>query len=445
MLHTDRLRIYPASREQMEAMIASEKDAELKKAYSEMLECCLRHPDQRDWYAAWMIEKTDGTPVGDLCFKGLRENGIAEIGYGILEEYQGQGYATEAVRAACRWAFLHPELRSLEAETDAGNVASQRVLEKCGFRPNGTCGEEGPRFSLAPVEMIPVETVNFRSYRDEDYEAVCDFLIELNRKDRTHINWNWARFEWMIEHPEFDKNARSSIGLWWSDGKVAGAAIYDMYFGEAFCGVLPECERLYPEILDYAYRELKDNSGLAVAINRENTAEIKAALQAGFERIDQQETIMEFSLDRTFSLTLPAGFQLREMDQITDREALAWLIWQGFDHGDDREAFESSLDHVPHIRKHFNKTLCLSAADPSGEPVSHCSLWFHPNTDYAYVEPVCTVPGCRGKGIASALLSEAFSRAKALGAKKAYVISDLPFYENLGFEKTQHYPFYRKV
>ena len=95
-----------------------------------------------------MIEKTDGTHIGDLCFKGLREDGIAEIGYGILEAYQGQGYATEAVQAACRWAFLHPDVRSLEAETDAGNAASQRVLEKCGFRPNGIIGEEGPRFTL---------------------------------------------------------------------------------------------------------------------------------------------------------------------------------------------------------------------------------------------------------------------------------------------------------
>ncbi len=49
-----------------------------------------------------------------------------------------------------------------------------------------------------------------------------------------------------------------------------------------------------------------------------------------------------------------------------------------------------------------------------------------------------------GKGIASALLSEALNRAKALGAKKADVISNLPFYEKLGFEKAQHYSFYRK-
>ena len=149
MIQTDRLNIYPASREQMEAMIASEQDEELRKAYTEMLEGCLRHPEQRDWYAMWMIEQKDGIQVGDLCFKGLRENGVAEIGYGILEEYQGQGYATEAVQAACRWAFRHAEVKSLEAETEPGNAASQRVLEKCGFRPNGALGEEGPRFSLS--------------------------------------------------------------------------------------------------------------------------------------------------------------------------------------------------------------------------------------------------------------------------------------------------------
>ena len=45
----------------------------------------------------------------------------------------------------------------------------------------------------------------------------------------------------------------------------------------------------------------------------------------------------------------------------------------------------------------------------------------------------------------AALLSEAFNRAKALGAKTAYVISDLPFYEKLGFETVQLYTFYRKA
>jgi len=147
-----------------------------------MLEGCLRHPDQWDWYAIWMIEKTDGTHIGDLCFKGLREDGIAEIGYGILEEHQGQGYATEAVRAACRWAFLHPDVRSLEAETDARNAASQRVLEKCGFRPNGSFGEEGPRFSLAPMEVkinILTEETFIELYSSVGWEPPCEAQVRV--------------------------------------------------------------------------------------------------------------------------------------------------------------------------------------------------------------------------------------------------------------------------
>ena len=182
MIKNERLRIYPASQEQMEKYIASEKDEDLRKAYGEMLEGCLAHPREWDWYAMWLIEKTDGTHIGDLCFKGLREDGIAEIGYEILEEHQGQGYATEAVQAACHWAFLHPDVRSLEAETDAENAASQRVLEKCGFRPNGTFGEEGPRFSLTPMEVktsILTEETFTELYSSVGWEPPCQEQIRI--------------------------------------------------------------------------------------------------------------------------------------------------------------------------------------------------------------------------------------------------------------------------
>ena len=146
MIETKRLKIYPAAREQMEASIAAEADAGLKKAYAEMLEGCLRYPDEWQWYAMWMIELRDGTHIGDLCFKGLGANGAVEIGYGILEEYQGQGYATEAIDATVVWALKQSNVTRVEAETEPDNRASQRVLEKCGFLPSGTVGEEGPRF-----------------------------------------------------------------------------------------------------------------------------------------------------------------------------------------------------------------------------------------------------------------------------------------------------------
>ena len=146
MIETKRLSIYPAAREQMEALIASESGAALRAAYTEMLEGCLEHPDQWQWYAMWMIELRDGTHIGDLCFKGLGADGAVEIGYGILEGYQGQGYASEAVDAAVVWALKQAAVTRVEAETEPENRASRRVLEKCGFRPSGTFGEEGPRF-----------------------------------------------------------------------------------------------------------------------------------------------------------------------------------------------------------------------------------------------------------------------------------------------------------
>ena len=136
----------------MEALISSETNAELKAVYSEMLDGSLHNPDQWEWYAIWIIELSNGTHIGDLCFKGLDSNGVAEIGYGILEEYQGQGYATEAVEAALRWAFQNPNVTAIEAETDADNAASKRVLEKCGFLANGIIGKEGPRYTLKREE-----------------------------------------------------------------------------------------------------------------------------------------------------------------------------------------------------------------------------------------------------------------------------------------------------
>ena len=141
-----RIKVFPADRQQMEHMISATQDPELKKAYTEMLAGCLEHPEQWDWYAMWNIENEDGIPVGDLCFKGVEDGKNPEIGYGIDEEFRGRGYATEAVKLALAWAFGHPDVAAVGAETDPDNIASQKVLAKCGFKPTGTIGEEGPRF-----------------------------------------------------------------------------------------------------------------------------------------------------------------------------------------------------------------------------------------------------------------------------------------------------------
>ena len=148
MIETKNLKIYAASQNEMENFIEQQTNAVLKAAYKEMLNGCIENPEQWEWYAIWMIELKDGTHIGELCFKGLDSNGVVEIGYGIVEKYQEHGYATEAVKALSQWAFQEPKVLAIEAEIDDKNIASKKVLEKCGFVFSGKNGKEGPRYKL---------------------------------------------------------------------------------------------------------------------------------------------------------------------------------------------------------------------------------------------------------------------------------------------------------
>ena len=150
-IETERLFLYPISDEEMQAIIDNEKDHEMKKAYSEMLQGCLDNPKDRVWFATWNIELKNEpkTIVGDLCFKGITDDGMVEIGYGLKDGYCGNGYMTEAVRAMTEWAISQNKVSRVEAETDPDNQPSMNVLAKVGFIPNGETGEEGPRFVLA--------------------------------------------------------------------------------------------------------------------------------------------------------------------------------------------------------------------------------------------------------------------------------------------------------
>ena len=133
-IKTKRLIIKPLDDASLGKLLHRQTDPELIKAYGDMLLGCCRQPAARLWYTAWSISLYDGTMVGDICFKGPpNERGEVEIGYGILDGHQGHGYATEAVRAMCTWGFSMPGCYFIQAQTEPGNRASERVLEKSGF------------------------------------------------------------------------------------------------------------------------------------------------------------------------------------------------------------------------------------------------------------------------------------------------------------------------
>lgn len=146
VIKTKRLLIQPMTDEEIRELCKTASSEDLRTAYKGMLSGCEEDPQNRIWYAPWKMSlKKEGTYIGDLGFKGpVREHAV-EIGYGILKEYEGNGYMTEAAKALMEWALGMEGVVFIEAETAPDNKASQRILEKLGFVPDGE-GEEGPRF-----------------------------------------------------------------------------------------------------------------------------------------------------------------------------------------------------------------------------------------------------------------------------------------------------------
>lgn len=78
-----------------------------------------------------------------------------EVGYMLLPEAWGQGFATEMCGALLRFAFTHTALPEVVACTDPDNAASRHVLTKCGLRAEGmrrAYAEDVPGFRITRTE-----------------------------------------------------------------------------------------------------------------------------------------------------------------------------------------------------------------------------------------------------------------------------------------------------
>ncbi|GAB3145978.1 hypothetical protein GCM10027258_37310 [Amycolatopsis stemonae] len=89
-----------------------------------------------------IVDRESGLAVGDIGFHSAPDaDGSVEIGYGLIEPFQGRGLATEAVEALLAWTFGQPGVTTVRAETEEDHLPSRRVLEKTGFTLVRTDGE----------------------------------------------------------------------------------------------------------------------------------------------------------------------------------------------------------------------------------------------------------------------------------------------------------------
>ena len=111
------------------------------------------NPDHVGWWCWYALASGDSAGehqlVGGVGLKGAPVDGVLEIGYSVLPEFQCRGYATEMVHGLVEWAMSQPGVDRIIAQTEWANPASVRVLHKAGFTQiEDKQGSDGARFEL---------------------------------------------------------------------------------------------------------------------------------------------------------------------------------------------------------------------------------------------------------------------------------------------------------
>lgn len=100
------------------------------------------------WYGWYAVKRGIENEPDELVAAGgffgpPDENGSIEIGYSVVEQFRGKGYAGEMVSALIKIASENPKVKQICAHTVIDNQASIKVLLKNGFRRSGEPDTEG--------------------------------------------------------------------------------------------------------------------------------------------------------------------------------------------------------------------------------------------------------------------------------------------------------------
>jgi [ribosomal protein S5]-alanine N-acetyltransferase len=152
ILITERLELLPVTISVVEAVLAGDRArleglvnarcpvawpnrALIERAFYADVEAIKQDPKSRLWGDRVMITRGETRRVvGSVVFHGApSDDGAVEVAYGVEEDSQRQGYATEATKVSVDWALAHDGVSTVRAATPTWHVASQKVLERCGL------------------------------------------------------------------------------------------------------------------------------------------------------------------------------------------------------------------------------------------------------------------------------------------------------------------------
>ncbi len=125
---------------------------EENEAYQQF-EAWLQESQQGSYHCAVCLKKT-GRRIGlARLYRRLDRSPNYQLGYQILSQWQGQGFATESAQGMLRYGFGALKLARIEAYARPSNGASRRILKKIGMKEETTAFiYQGRRYCRYAIE-----------------------------------------------------------------------------------------------------------------------------------------------------------------------------------------------------------------------------------------------------------------------------------------------------
>ncbi|HCX63556.1 GNAT family N-acetyltransferase [Sedimentibacter sp.] len=275
-----------------------------------------------------------------------------------------------------------------------------------------------------------------------DFLAVYKFMIDIYEKDWR--NGVPAPFlEYALSSGWADKTMSHRNTIWEDDGRIVGFCFYESHIGEVFFSLRPGYEEISSEMVIHAQKYLIDKDGnLRLNIFKGQNAVTKAAADEGFKQ-DGEHVDMIFDFSKQLDYKLPDGLSFVEPGNF-DMEKMLICCWKGFDH-EKEGPWDGDVDDGYHLytSPHATPKYPVAIQNEAGDYVCWAGMWWTPENKLAYMEPLCTVPEYRGKGLAAAALSEMYRRMKTLGATHM-TGGGSQFYSSIGYEPMITWTYWRK-
>ena len=161
MIETDRLILRPYREDDRKAFAALNGDPQVgawlagiqDRAQSDTMMDRINAHIAEHGFGFWGAErKSDGRLIGAIGLVVVPEGPLpvgpaVEMGWRLVPEAWGAGYATEGAKAALVWGFANLPLNEIIAFTARSNLASQSVMRRIGMQPDPARDFDHPKLA----------------------------------------------------------------------------------------------------------------------------------------------------------------------------------------------------------------------------------------------------------------------------------------------------------